>query len=184
MAKIILGITGEMACGKGTIAEYVVKKYDGSAHRFSTMLRDVLDRLHIEQTRENIVNISTVLRKTFGEDLMAKVMKHDAENDEHEIVVVEGVRRMDDIKYLKELPHFKLIYIDATIEKRYERVIKRGENIGESQKTFDDFKKAHEYETEIQIPGLKQYSNYVVNNDSEFEDLYKQVDDIIKENLK
>lgn len=184
MAKLILGITGEMACGKGTIAEYVVDRYDGSAHRFSTMLRDVLDRLHIEQTRENIVNISTMLRKTFGEDIMAKTMKQDAEGDAHEIVVVEGVRRMDDIKYLKALPHFKLVYIDASIEKRYERVVKRVENVGESKKTFDEFKQAHQYETEIQIPGLKEYSDYVINNDGEFEELYKQIDEIVKENIK
>lgn len=183
MAKLILGIAGEMASGKGTVAKHLAAEHGANTRRFSTILRDLLDRIYIEQTRENIANISTVLRKTFGEDLLAKAMYHDTQNDENEIVVVDGVRRLADIAYLRELPHFKLIYVEADMEVRYERIIKRGENTDDLTKTFDEFKKDHELETELQIRDLKNYANYIVNNDGVYIDLYKQLDEIIAQNI-
>lgn len=184
MAKLILGISGEMGSGKGTIAKHVIEQHKGNAHRFSTILRDVLDRVYVEQSRENISIISTVLRKNFGEDILAKAMYHDAENDQHDLVVVDGVRRMADISYLKELPHFKLIYLEADMQKRYERIVKRAENTDDKTKTFEDFKKDHELETELQIRDLKNYANNILNNDGTYADLYMQIDEIITENIK
>ncbi len=183
MAKLILGIAGEMGSGKGTVAKHITLEHKANTRRFSTILRDLLDRIYVDQTRENMSTISTVLRKNFGEDILAKAMYHDTQNDEHEIVVVDGVRRLADIIYLRELPHFKLVYIEAEMENRYERIVKRGENTDDSTKTFEEFKKDHELETELQIIDLKNYANYVVNNDGSFVELHKQLDDIIKENL-
>lgn len=182
MAKLILGFTGEIACGKGTASKYVVEKYAAASHRFSTMLRDVLQRLHIESTRENIQKISTLLRQNFGEDLLAKVIFHDTQEDTHEIVVVDGVRREADIKFLRELPHFKLVYIETSLETCYARIIKRGENPDDLTKTPEQFKKDHEAETEQQIKGLKEKSDAVVNNDGTPAEFYAQIDKIITEN--
>lgn len=183
MAKIILGITGEIACGKGTVTAHLAKEYQAGTHRFSTMLRDVLDRMYIEQTRENLALISKVLRQNFGEDVMAKTMMKEAESDEHEIVIIDGVRRLADIKYLRELPQFKLIYIEADIQKRYERIIKRGENTDDKGKTFEEFQKEQTLESETQIRDLKNYANYVVDNNGTYTDLYAQIDKIIKESI-
>jgi dephospho-CoA kinase len=184
MAKLILGIAGEMGSGKGTIAKHVMAERGGSAHRFSTILRDVLDRLYLEQSRENIQILSMILRKNYSEDILAKSMYHDVENDEHDIVVVDGVRRMADIVFLRELPHFKLIYVEADMQNRYERIVKRGENTDDAAKTFKEFEDDHKADSEIQIRELKNYANHVVNNDGTYVDLYKQIEEIIKENLK
>jgi dephospho-CoA kinase len=179
MAKIILGFTGEIACGKGTATKYVVEKYQAASHRFSTMLRDVLRRLYLGDTRENMQKISTLLRQNFGEDLMAKVIFQDVQEDAHDIVVVDGVRRLADIKFLKELPQFKLIYVEADINKRYERIVRRGENPDDLSKTFDQFKKDHEAETEQQITGLKKEADAVIDNNGSLENLYLQIDEML-----
>jgi len=181
MAKLILGIAGEMGSGKGTIAKHVMEQRGGGTHRFSTILRDILDRVHLEQSRENIQTLSTILRKNFSEDILAKAMLHDAEGDAHDIVIIDGVRRLADIVYLRELPHFKLVYVEADMEIRYERIVKRGENSDDAKKTFEEFKKDHEDESEDQIRELKNYADYVINNDGTYEELHMQVDKIIDE---
>lgn len=183
MAKLILGTAGEIACGKGTITNHLVKEYGATSHRFSTMLRDVLDRLYMDQTRENISTLSSTLRKIFGEDMMAKTMMREVENDEHDIVVVDGVRRLADMKYLKELPHFKLVYINASPEIRYERLTHRRENADDATKTFEEFQKDAMLEPETQIRDLKNYADYVIDNDGDYVNLYAQIDKIVKENL-
>ncbi|XLQ19797.1 MAG: AAA family ATPase [Candidatus Moraniibacteriota bacterium] len=179
MTRMVLGLAGEMASGKGTVSEYLNEKCDTSQHRFSTMLRDVLDRLHLENSRDNLQNLSTMLRQTYGEDTMARVMAEDAKSDAAEIIVIDGVRRMDDIKYLKELPEFKLVYIDVDIRTRYERIIQRSENVDDQNKTFEEFEAESKNESEAQVKGLKEFADVIINNSGSVEELHKQVDDLV-----
>jgi dephospho-CoA kinase len=180
MPKIVLGLAGEIASGKGTVAKYICEKHDGSSHRFSTMLRDVAKRMYLEENRENIQKISTIFRHNFSDDLMSKVIFHDVKNDEHNYITVDGVRRTPDIDYLKKLSGFKLIYIEADMEKRYERLTKRGENTDDGNKSFEEFKEDHKRETELRIRDLKNIADFVVDNNGSFDELYKQIDKIIK----
>jgi dephospho-CoA kinase len=179
MSKVILGLAGEIAAGKGTVAKYIVEKYSGSIHRFSTMLRDVLNRMYIEINRENMQKISTILRENFSDDLLSQVIYHDVNSDQHEIIAVDGVRRSPDIAYLRKIEGFKLVYIETDMQKRYERIINRGENTDDTKKTFEEFKKDHEREAELRIKDLKKEADFVVDNNGSFEDLYKQIDEII-----
>lgn len=180
MKKIILGLTGEIASGKGTAAKYIEIKYQGSSHRFSTPLRDVLDRLHLKQSRENLQKFSTLIRQAFGEDILAKIIFHDTKKDKKEIVVVDGVRRKKDLKYLQKLAYFKLVYIDATLENRYKRLVKRLENPDDQNKTLTEFKKEQMQESESQIRNLKLIADFVVDNNGSVEKFYAQIDKIIK----
>jgi dephospho-CoA kinase len=182
MAKIIIGLAGEIATGKGTVAKHIVEKHKASSHRFSTMLRDVLQRLYIEEKRENIQTLSTILRKNYGENLFAKVMMEDVQKDKNEVVVIDGIRRLTDIEYLKKIPEFKLVYIETDMRKCFERIVKRGENTDDVGKTFGEFEKEHEQESETQIKDLKNYADYVIDNNEDFKHLFEQIDKIVEEN--
>ncbi|MFA6160148.1 MAG: AAA family ATPase [Parcubacteria group bacterium] len=180
MSKIILGLAGEIASGKGTTAKYICEKYNGNSHRFSTMLRDVAGRMYLDVNRENLQKISTIFRENFFDDILSSVIAKDVENDEHKIIAIDGVRRMADISYLQKIPGFKLVYIEAEMKKRYERIIGREENTDDKTKTFEDFQKDHEREAERQIKDLKNQAEYVIDNNGSLEKLYKQIDEIIK----
>lgn len=177
--KIILGFVGELAGGKGTSCDYLIKKYDAGYHRFSTILRDVLKRLYLETSRENMQKISTVLRKNFSEDILARVIADDVKNDTHQVVAVDGVRREADIKYLREIEGFYLVYITADIEKRFERIKKRGENTDDAEKTFEQFKLDHLGEADIQIPQTGAQADFKIDNNGMMEELYEQIEKIL-----
>lgn len=179
MAKIVLGFTGLMACGKGTAAAYIVERYHASSHRYSTMLRDVLDRLHQPPMREHMQELSRLLRQQFGEDILAKVIAEDVRVDTHDIVVVEGIRRLADIQYLQQMPEFHLVAIDATEDNRYQRLITRGENPDDASKTREQFTKDQQAESESAIPDVMQRSAYHINNDGTLEQLQHQLDQLI-----
>lgn len=180
MNKIILGFVGPIASGKGTACKYLKENHDAEIFRFSTMLRDVLDRFYIDQSRENMQDVSAALRQTFGEDLMAKTMAKDVENSQTNIVAVDGVRRLPDIKYLREVPGFHLIEINADQKTRFERITKRGENADDTSKTFEQFQADEQREAEKQIKTVARTADFHVNNDGTLDDLHRQIEEILK----
>ena len=123
--------------------------------------------------------ISLLLRQRFGEDLLAKIITQDVKNDNNKIIVVEGIRRPADIEYLRELPEFKLAYITAETKIRYKRLIKRGENEDDKTKTFEQFVKDHEAETELEIPKIGATADYRIDNSGTMEELFGQIERII-----
>ncbi len=177
--KIILGITGEIASGKTTITEYIKKHHGGVSFRFSTMLRDCLKRIHVEESRENLQHLSTFLRGQYGEDLMSKVIAKDVEAATNALIIVEGIRRQSDVAYLKELDGFHLIAVDADLRTRYERIIQRSENPDDQGKTFETFQAEQSQESEGKIQEIMEEAEVVINNNGDLDALYKQVDSII-----
>ena len=178
--KIVIGLTGQIACGKGVIKKFLISEYQASDYRFSTILRDVLIRLHFEQSRANIQKMSTLLRQVFGEDILANVMAQDIKNDDHHFIVIDGIRRLADIKYLREIPGFFLVSVEASEELRHQRVIERNENPGDDKKTFADFLKDQEAESESEIPNTMAAADYVIKNDGSWDHLWDQIHDLVK----
>ena len=180
MKRIIIGLVGEIASGKGTIVKYLEDKHQASNYRFSTIMRDVLDRLHIEHTRDSLQKTSSMLRETFGENILAKVMADDVREDENNIIVIDGVRRVEDIEFLKQDENFKLVFVEASLEKRYERIIGRSENEDDKSKTFEEFKLDAQREAELTIAGLKDIANVVIDNNGSVEELERQIEELLK----
>jgi len=180
-SKIILGFVGDLSSGKGTAAKYLKEKYNSNSYRFSTILRDIINRLYLPETRGNLQNISTVLRENFGQDVLSKVIAEDVKNDPNEIVVVEGVRRPTDITYLREIPGFHLIYITAESKLRWERLVKRGENEDDTEKTYEEFLKDEQAEADILIKELGKSAEYTIHNNLGFEEFYVEIEKVLNE---
>lgn len=179
--KVVIGFAGQIASGKGTAAAYLAQHHGASVHRFSTMLRDLLDRLYLEQSRDHVQKISTAIRQTFGDDLMAQVMAHDVERDPASLIAVDGVRREPDIVALRTLPGFALVYIEADMEVRYQRLRARGENTDDTTKTYEDFIADHQRETEVRIADLQSIARFTVDNNGDLAALHRQLDDIVSQ---
>lgn len=178
--KIIFGFSGLMASGKGTAAKYLEEKHGASSFRFSTMLRDSLDRFYLPHSRDNLIKMSEIIRGAFGEDTIAKTMARDAEKNSNRLVVVEGIRRLADIEYLKKLPGFVLAEIFADPKIRHERMIKRGENSDDTAKTFAQFLADHQRSTEISIPAVLAQAIERIDNNGDLDNLHCQLDVLVE----
>ena len=91
----------------------------------------------------------------------------------------DGVRRDSDIKYLKNLFGFRLVYIDAELTIRYARVIARGENSSDTTKTLEEFLQESQAETETRIRGLKDIADVVIENNGTLEAFEEQCKNLI-----
>jgi dephospho-CoA kinase len=179
MEKIIIGLMGEIASGKGTAARYLVEKNNAKTFKFSSFLRDILGRLYLEQSRDNMQKLSTALRQNFGQTLFSTVTATDMQKDPAKIIVLDGIRRLADLEALKKLSSFKLVYMETDIKKCYERIVDRGENADDAGKTFEEFQKDHERESELEIKNLKNHADFVIDNNGSVQELYQQLDKLI-----
>lgn len=164
MPKLIIGLTGQAGCGKGTAVKILREEYGADYFRFSAILGDVLDRLHLEKTRDQLINLFLCLSKQFGDDVLSHAIEHDALASPKDLVVIDGIRRIDDIVSLEPLPYFRLVAIDAPAEIRFERMKKRGEKPGENQMTWEQFMASEARETERTIPGVMARAHKTISN--------------------
>lgn len=178
-AKIILGFVGDLAAGKGTVCKYLLEKYGVNPYRFSTMLRDILDRIYVEKNRENLQDLSTFLRGRHGQDIMSKVIVKDVLNDKNDIVAVEGIRRPTDITYLQELPGFHLIYITADPKLRWQRMVLRKENADDAGKAFEQFLRDEQAEADMLIKELGKKAEFTIINNGTIEQFNNEMESVL-----
>ena len=72
--KMIIGLTGPNASGKGEAAEYLINK----GYRYSSLsdiIRQEAKKLRIAPTRDNLINLGNAMRRKHGAAVLAKKAK-------------------------------------------------------------------------------------------------------------
>jgi len=179
---LTIAITGKKGSGKGTIAEYLQKKYNATLARFSKTLDDILARLFIPNTRDNLINLALSLRKLYGNDVLAQVLKKNIILEKkNTVVVIDGVRYKEEFEILKTLPNFKLMAITTEVKLRFVRTKSRNEKADDRQLSWDQFQKQESRDTEIHIDTLINGADIIVENNGNIDELYHKIDHIINE---
>jgi len=176
--SLIIGLAGKIGSGKTAIAAYITEKYNAPVYRFSQILLDILQRLHMEPTRENFQGIGACLRRGMNESVVVNAMKKDLEKEKAVIIVVDGLRYMNEVEMLRTFEHNILIGIDAPPEVRYTRCVERSEK-GEEKKSFEEFLDSEQQETERQLVKVMEKVDHRIDNSLSKEDMMKRIDEIL-----
>lgn len=178
--KIIIAISGNIASGKNEMAKYIEKKHGGFSYRSSEVLRDILKRMNLSEKRENMQKVSTMIREYFGDNIISYIASCDLKKIRNNIIAIDGIRRLSDIEFFKKDFLVKLIYLEADLKKRFERIQKRSENSDDKKKTFKNFQNDHKREAEKRIRSLKSKADFIIKNNGTKKDFYNKIDEIIK----
>jgi len=179
---MIIGITGRIASGKGEIAEYFKKKgYE--YFTISQMVKEVASKLEIPIMRESMQDVGDLIRKYEGPGGWVKrIIKR---IDLTKNYIIDGIRNPGEIEELKKFRNFYLISVDAPLETRYERVLKR--NKLTDPKIWKLFVRVDERdygEKEIntgqQVGKCMGLADFHVVNDSTLNDLKIKIEEIYK----
>ncbi|MCK4539637.1 hypothetical protein KAU09_00610 [Candidatus Parcubacteria bacterium] len=180
--KTIIGIIGEQAGGKGAAADIIRKHFGGSRLTVSSILRRTLDSLYLDSTRDSLVNLGIILKKGFGNDILMKAMLKEVENEDTDLVIVDGFRMPGDPDVFKEAynGNFYLIYVTAGQKIRYERSVKRDEKVGESDAAFEEFAAKEDLETEKYISEVGKTADFKIENNGNEKELEKKILQVMK----
>lgn len=170
--KKVIGVIGEQAGGKGSVAKIIIKNFGGTRLRTSDILRRTLDDIYIEFSRTNLIKLALILKKGFGNSVLMESMLKEVEKTDSDLIIVDGIRMPGDTEpFRREYgKDFKLIYVTAKPQIRYERSKLRGEKAGESKASYEEFLSKDKSETEKYIPKVGKEADFkIVNNGSEDE---------------
>jgi len=169
--KKVFGISGQIATGKTTLANFL--KGQGYKYtRYSLVLESILKKENKQISRENLQALGREMNKNQTE-FAKKVYE---EISEYDNVVIDGLRHPEDYTFFFEQYgyDFKLIYIFASKDVRMERYIREG-------KTIQDYKKAIINKVEQNIPKLKTQANIIIENNCTIHEFENKILNFIKE---
>lgn len=187
--KTYIAVIGKMGSGKETVFRTIrdLDKlgfgYSASIHHFSDPLNEILDLLFLPRVRANQQSLSTLLRQRFGEELLGSVLQKRAELDKADMVVLDGVRRPQDVVMFRRLLNSFLVLVIADPEIRWQRLRRRADRPGDAEKTWEQFQKEDVAETESRIEEIGKQADYIIDNSGSFENLQSQVRKFLTEKI-
>lgn len=179
---MIIGLTGKYCAGKGIAAGHLMKKGFGY-YSLSDVVREETRKKNLEIFRENLIKIGNDLRKEFGNDVIARRIMERVDINRN--YVIDSFRNPAEVKAFREREGFFLFFVDAPAEKRFERCLERKRE-GDPE-TLQEFRKLEEIELKSrdsnaqQLEECRKLADYCLINDGTKEELWKKVDEIMKD---
>ena len=177
---MIIGITGTIGAGKGTVVKYLEDK--GFVHySCSGILKEILKERGLQAVRENLSPLSDGLSEQYEGGVLFLAHKRAVE-DGAENYILESIHRQEEADYVRKLGGI-ILGVDADIRKRYERTIIRGEG-EKDDTTYERFLKNAEREDEGKggkpnIRAVLENADAVVMNNGSLEELHAQVEEAL-----
>lgn len=135
----LIGISGTFASGKDTVAEFLVRDFGYTHVSTGDMVRKVAQEKYGSIERPILVKTATDLRHEKGAGaLVVEALK------EKPPLVITGIRSLGEMKALKAAGGI-LLFVDAPIEVRYQRVKSRARD-QETDLTLEQFQANEEKE--------------------------------------
>ncbi|HEY5383390.1 MAG TPA: AAA family ATPase [Candidatus Paceibacterota bacterium] len=178
---MIIGITGTLGAGKGTVVEYLVQQKGFKHFAVSdTFLAGEAKKRGIEPTRVVRRDIANEFRAKGPTKLMEAVYKMaKGAIEAGENVVLEPQHTAAEVKFIQSIGGIELA-VNADLRTRYQRIQKRGSS--KDDVTFEQFEAEQIHEMASDNPDQNnlgaaiQAADTVLYNDTTPEELYIQVE--------
>ena len=144
-------------------------------HSLSDVVREEAANRGLPPEREHLIRIGNLLREREGPGALAsRILPRLGRRD-----VVDSIRNPAEVEVLRGLPHFVLLGIDASGEKRFERSLQR-DRAGDPR-TLAEFRRREEQENSSdpnaqQLQATFRLADRVLLNDGSLEHLQSAVE--------
>ena len=176
---LIIGITGTLGAGKGTIVDYLVEK-KGFVH-FSVrgFITEEILRQSLPVNRDSMVIVANKLRADHSPSYIIDRLYEQALLTGKNCII-ESIRTPGEVESLVEKGNFLLFAVDADPMLRYDRIVMR--NSETDRISYATFISNEEREMQSTDPAKQnigkciEAADYIFYNNSTVPDLYKRIE--------
>jgi dephospho-CoA kinase len=175
--RLIVGVTGPNAAGKGEVSAYL-QNLGFAVHSLSDIVREEAAARGLPPEREYLIKIGTLLREQGGAGVLAsRLIARLGDRD-----VVDSIRNPAEVATLRQLPGFTLLGVDAPAAMRYARSRARARP-GDPE-SFDAFAERERQENTANPAGQQLRATFlladrVIENDGDLAALHRRIDDVL-----
>ncbi len=179
--KRILAFAGRNGSGKGTASELTASLLGAPRHTYSDVLYEFHAACGIPREtvgRATLQELSTVVRRWFDQDALARVMVAKCLAAPSAYIVIDGVRRPEDLDLLfREFGRGNVIvlWIEASSDIRHGRVRERKTKAGEAFMPWEQFDREERAETESQLDHVRALCVREIDNNGTLQALEEQI---------
>jgi len=183
MERVVIGVAGDSASGKGTAAEYLVKmgfKYFSLSDR----IREEAARRKWGNGRKVLQDLGDEIRANFGAEEWAKRTAQLEEFKLGDRIVIDSIRHPSEIKYLREFFEAKIIGVTASPETLFKRMRER--NREGDPKTFEEFMEMQKREmgvegsSAMQVHKCLEIADGIILNEMGNFELNREIDNLLE----
>lgn len=183
---IIIGITGTLGAGKGTIVNLLKEK--GFLHYSARdFIVETIEKEGLEVNRDSMTLIGNRLREEHSPSYIIESLYHRAK-ESGKNSIIESVRNPKEVEFLRQKEDFLLIAVDADIKIRYQRILQRKSST--DNVSFETFRQNEEREmqsNDVNAQNLKSCidkADILVDNSGTIEELKEKIEEIWKKIIK
>jgi len=180
---IIIGITGTLGAGKGTVVDYLVGIKGFRHYSVREFLLTEIRKRGMPENRDSMFHLANELRARYSPSWVTDQLYNEAVASGQNCVI-ESIRTPGEADSLRSKGHFFLFAIDADPALRYQRILsRRSETDDISFETFLENENREMMTDDPNKPNLKkciEMADAVLFNNSTKEDLFLQVEEKMK----
>ncbi len=175
----VIGITGTIGAGKGTIVDYLQSQHGFIHFSVRGYLTKIIQERGLELNRDSMVLVANELRANHSPSYIAEQLYEEAKKAGKD-AVIESIRTVGEVNALRQQPNFWLFAVDANPELRYNRIIKR--NSETDQISFETFLENEAREMNSDDPNKQNLAacqlmaDFNFDNNNSFNELYSQIE--------
>ena len=179
---IIIGITGTLGSGKGTIVDYMVKKKGFIHFSVRQFILEEIKKRNLPENRDSMVIVANDLREKNSPSYITDQLYFQSVKTGKN-AVIESIRTPGEVESLKSKGGFYLFAVDADPKTRYERIrLRNSETDRIDYETFLENEKREMNSSDPNKQNLKkciEMADFVFMNDRSIENLYSEVEKVL-----
>lgn len=183
----IIGITGTLGAGKGTIVDYLANNKGFKHYSVRQFLVGEIEKKGLPVNRDTMTEVANNLRANHSPSyIIEQLYKQAVANGGN--AIIESIRTPGEVDFLKKQGEFYLIAVDADPHIRYQRITLRASET--DQISFDTFMSNEKREFTASDPNKQnlsrciQLADMVLQNNGGIDELNLQLDKELDRSLE